>query len=457
MASTHPQFDYWQKVLQFEVLFLQFMRSQREQRFMDYVESLGKIIPWMFALDHYCYTRWMTIHVRDLVNIENCPAVHAQFLRGNFVIKKTSNKFFALAHDLVHEQLNAMVKGDGDAIGLTENEAALTRWIVAGPETARMLQEYDEKYSKAKVDPQRHHEQTPSVQKRFASHVNIVTDVIEEIGNPFSDTLKDLYALDTKVIMPDSVIHSIRTAEDLGKAQYNAFVQERINGHAIAFSRTIQKNRLPLFNTSLGKVPAKTASKVSNLQNDMRLFSRMYISCQARNSDMDAFFSHENHAWPPSLASNNMLQTTKSDLMECLESLTSQPNDIPEVNVKIVDGAAVVHLLDPEKPSVTFKTFQDYAHGLFLPYIERMLRHVVRVDIVWDVYQDDSLKYTRQNRGTGRRTRVANNTSIPANWKNFLRVDAIRDALFKFLAATILEFTSPQRKQIISTHGQNVV
>ena len=52
MASTHPQFDYWQKVLQFKVLFLQFMRSLREQRFMDYVESLGKIIPWMFALDH---------------------------------------------------------------------------------------------------------------------------------------------------------------------------------------------------------------------------------------------------------------------------------------------------------------------------------------------------------------------------------------------------------------------
>ena len=45
MASTHPQFDYWQKVLLLEVLFLHFMRSQRQQRFMDYVESLGKIIP----------------------------------------------------------------------------------------------------------------------------------------------------------------------------------------------------------------------------------------------------------------------------------------------------------------------------------------------------------------------------------------------------------------------------
>ena len=155
---------------------------------------------------------------------------------------------------------------------------------------------------------------------------------------------------------------------------------------------------------------------------------------------------------------NNMHQTTKSDLMECLESLASQPNDVPVVKFKIVDGAALVHLLDPKKPSVTVKTFQNYAHEVFLPYIERMLQLVVRVDIVWDVYRDDSLKaHTRQTCGTGRRIRVANNTSIPANWKNFLRVDVNKDTLFKFLAATIQEFTFPQGKQIISTHGQNVV
>ena len=156
-----------------------------------------------------------------------------------------TNSLRALAHDQVREQLNATVKRDGGAISPTENEAALTRWMVAGPETARMLQEYDEKHSKAKTDPERHHEQTPSVQKGFASHGNSVTDVMEEVGNPFSGTSKDLYALDTKVIMPDSVIHSIKTAEDLGKAQYKAFVQERINGNAIAFSHTIQKNKLP--------------------------------------------------------------------------------------------------------------------------------------------------------------------------------------------------------------------
>ena len=114
MAYTHAQLDYWHKVLQLELLFMQFLRSQREPQFVHYVESLGKIIPWMFALDHYHYARWMTVHVRDLLQLEkNCPAVHVQFLNGNFVTKKTNNNFSAMAYDRVHEQLNAMVKGDG--------------------------------------------------------------------------------------------------------------------------------------------------------------------------------------------------------------------------------------------------------------------------------------------------------------------------------------------------------
>ena len=110
------------------------------------------------------------------------------------------------------------------------------------------------------------------------------------------------------------------------------------------------------------KTSTHSTSKVSTLKTEVRLYSRMYISCQARSSDMDAFLMHENHAWPPSLASNNtMHQTTKSDLMECIESLSTQPEDIPSIDVIIVDGAGLVHILDPRKAKVTVKTFQDYA------------------------------------------------------------------------------------------------
>ncbi len=126
MATHHPQFFYWNKSLQLEILFLQFLRSQRDANFLLYVETLRKIIPWMFAMDHYHYSRWLSIHVRDLMQLHNrCPSAYAEFMAGHFVTQKSSHKFSSLAHDQIHEQLNAMVKGDGGVIGITENDQAL--------------------------------------------------------------------------------------------------------------------------------------------------------------------------------------------------------------------------------------------------------------------------------------------------------------------------------------------
>ena len=125
-----------------------------------------------------------------------------------------------------------MVKGDGGVIGITENEAALRRWIVAGPETARL----EEKHSRKKKESERHHEQIPSVQKTFVAQTKNVTDSLEELCYPFAGTSTDLYALDSKLIMPDSVVHTIRTAEDTGKAHHQTFVAERLNSNIAAIN-----------------------------------------------------------------------------------------------------------------------------------------------------------------------------------------------------------------------------
>ncbi len=99
------------------------------------------------------------------------------------------------------------------------------------------------------------------------------------------------------------------------------------------------------------------------------------------------------------------------------------------VNVKLFDGAAVVQML---RPGLT-KTFQEYADTIFMPYISSQLKSVERVDIVWDVYIQDSLKSTtRQKKGKGVRRRVAPTTTIPHNWKDFLGLDENKSELFSF-------------------------
>ena len=132
------------------------------------------------------------------------------------------------------------------------------------------------------------------------------------------------------------------------------------------------------------------------------MFSRLYISTQSRGADLDSFFSHENHAWPPALANHNIMhQGNKADPLDCLEQIVTRPSDCPLVNGKIFDGAALVHSLDPKDSTKEMKTFDDYAKQVVIPYLTKHLRSVERVDVVWDIYKSDSLKsQTRAARGS---------------------------------------------------------
>ena len=48
-------------------------------------------------------------------------------------------------------------------------------------------------------------------------NVKNVTEVMEELGNPFADRSASLYSLETKQIMSERVVEAVRSAEDMGK------------------------------------------------------------------------------------------------------------------------------------------------------------------------------------------------------------------------------------------------
>lgn len=71
-----------------------------------------------------------------------------------------------------------MIKGDRGAVGLTESPTALRRWIVAGPEIARAVREFEDAYDIRKPGDTRHHEQVPSVQKALAKDVQNLIPIL---------------------------------------------------------------------------------------------------------------------------------------------------------------------------------------------------------------------------------------------------------------------------------------
>ena len=153
-----------------------------------------------------------------------------------------------------------------------------------------------------------------------------------------------------------------------------------------------------------------------------------------------------------------MRQGNKSDLMRYHECLVQNRQETPCVDTKIIDGAALVHALDPKKANVVVKPFKDYANLVFVPHVLLHLQSVNRLDVVWDCYKPDSLKsFTRQCRGNGETFRVANNTSLPRNWNSFLRMDSNKTNLYKFLSSALNSGNIPIAKVLLTTYEDHVL
>ena len=162
------------------------------------------------------------------------------------------------------------------------------------------------------------------------------------------------------------------------------------------------------------------------------MLSALYVACQTHEGDFDIFSNHKNqlnrHHCPTwgasiqvpseisSLAPKTCMATTSNsstlqhvsmevdvahamievqnedefdiDEVDNLPEETKTVPEVPKVDVKILDGAAIVNMLKPR----TQETFGDYAQKVFLPYIEGQLHTCERVDTVWDTYLSASLK-----------------------------------------------------------------
>ncbi|KAG1697675.1 hypothetical protein GQR58_005903 [Nymphon striatum] len=141
-GNNSPVSQYWSIVLHLELLLNVYVRSLRQASFTMYLDALTELACWFHAMDHMNYARWIPVHLKDMAELpERHPEVARKFREGSFTVQKTK-KISSIAIDQAHEQNNACIKGDGGAVGLTDNPAALRRWMIAGPEVARVIEEF---------------------------------------------------------------------------------------------------------------------------------------------------------------------------------------------------------------------------------------------------------------------------------------------------------------------------
>ena len=460
--EEHPQFHFWSLTLDFELAILVLVRSLRESNFQLYMEACRALVPWFFALNHTNYARWLPIHIRDMASLDQLtPSLVSEFKNGHFVVKKSHRHFSAVPIDQAHEQNNKVVKGDGGAIGLTKDYAKLLRWMISGPEVSRVISDFQAsqellKRKQSKGPDILHHEETKAMQTAFHKQVKALHATITEMGNPFKEASQDLLVLNSRDMIDPSVVATVRSIQKLGQEQYDKFVVERLEKGTASVYDPIKRNKLSLFSCPRTNEKPKEKMQIASLKEDCSLFSRLYVSCQVRDGNLEEFFAHENQCFPPSLSHFGKIRHgTKSDLVACIERVkgVQYATEAPSVDGVMLDGAALINMLVPGLS----KTFQQYSDHVFLPYIRNKAEGAQRVDVVWDRYFSHSLKATaRKRRGKGIRRRVKPDTKIPGNWAPFLREEDNKEELFSFLADELIRL-QPEDGVIVTTKGEKVL
>ena len=204
---------------------------------------------------------------------------------------KSSNhkKVFSYAYRPGSRQNNALIKGSGGAIGLTENPSTFRKWVIAGPEQAQLIVEFERQYLREIQETHLHHEEGPSAQKTFKQQVLAFIEAVNDLGNSFLDDSSELLALDTQNVIDESVIETVRTVESLGKEQYNQYYESVIQKCERSIHGTISKNNLPLFKRPKPKAKSKQAKAVAMLKDDVALFFRLYIVARNRECELHSF------------------------------------------------------------------------------------------------------------------------------------------------------------------------
>ena len=200
---------------------------------------------------------------------------------------------------------------------------------------------------------------------------------------------------------------------------------------------------------------SKSKQKVINLNSERRLYANLYVACQSREGDLDNFFAHENHTFPVSISEYGKLRkcTSKSHFLQCVESMAEVKYDAPEVSMKVIDGAAFVNMNPPRSSS----PYGNYCEEELFRRIRYASQHTERLDIIFDVYQENSLKsQTRENRGEGIRGSVRKDTPICKNFQKFMRNDSNKTELFKMISEAVINFPNTENK-IVTTIENRVV
>ncbi|KAJ8398027.1 hypothetical protein AAFF_G00431040 [Aldrovandia affinis] len=178
---------------------------------------------------------------------------------------------------------------------------------------------------------------------------------------------------------------------------YEGFKRDRLEDEKpkTQFHDKMTKKRLKMFSDIRKKPSASNPNKVI-LQADRKLFAHMVLVAESCHLQMSDVLSHSLGPLPWALANGDgtLRKTNKAVLARELEKQVLPAETIPGPSATIIDGMSLV-----QKMKGNDQTFSQRAASALTQILHEGARSQ-RIDVVFDVYQEDSIKNAeRANRG----------------------------------------------------------
>lgn len=446
-SNNKVNFSFWWGYMEMVQTLLLFIRAQREGNWELHLYAFKRMLPLFFRYNHTNYARWGTVYINEMHQLPN--EVQKEFRAGNFVVKRSLQKFNQVDPDQSQEWLNAVGKKGGGIVGITKTSSALSRWALSYNLRSHISMETRELYNLTRDSDEGlvHNESTNGRRKVDNQEECRLFETFVSLNVFVADAPDVLQNIFTKDLATEEITDDLLQAVAKGQDQLNKFVEDRLlpsENSEVAFHDTLRRNKTLTF-SSLYEAHVKSLAngKDKVFKADRSVLQRLVIAYQSgRSISLDEILHHELLPVPISLAEMNgkLRSGSKAVLSDVLTMETHCPTSLPQqnqgvANALIIDGQALVVAIGKPKEA---STFQDLAQ-IFINSVTRAGMSFCRIDIVFDRYYDNSVKSaTRQKRAKGAkpvRRPIENGTvPLPQDWGSFLAMSENKADLERFLS-----------------------
>lgn len=365
------------------------------------------------------------------------PDIHSYLSNGGFSVQLgPQNPFGKIPVDqTIEETVNKDTQTAGGTKGFSLKAGTVSRYYITAEYRSAFLRYLRQMLSLDDSGISHSDLMKPRIQKDEADVVSVLDMLESSWVNPFSTEKLEIVSLSTAASAPDKIELDLLNAHAIGEREYTNFKAQRLESSppVIKFHDRIAKQSLKtLSDTVKKKKIVKVSGKEMILRADKNLFGNMLMIAQGRKLNMEEVLAHPLGPVPWTLANpdGSLRKTSKAELKRSLEKNATPSESYEKPAACIIDGMALIQKVNGDR-----KTFAEIA-DLALGSVLRESSECQRIDVVFDVYRDVSIKQAeRDKRGEETATHFKN--IAPGHrvqqWRQFLSSLNNKSSLIKFL------------------------